>query len=226
MNDTGLALYAGRDEFSLHEAADLWAGLLPTMRRREREACPERAAAAREWLRVLLAAAQAGQLQASPCRVTPPIRTAGANPRPVSGSLQDLLRYRARQLQAAPVAAVVPGVRIEKNARATRAALVAYAMTLPNDGGQPAFLFGVGNAEAPEDPRTRNRRIAAAVIDGRMARDQALAEVEIHNLKRILAAERRRRRMQAGSPETTGHPVAAWNTAKPYPKKNTRGQQS
>jgi hypothetical protein len=231
MNEAGLALYAGRDEFSLCEAGDLWADLLPSMRRRERAACPEQAAAAREWLRKLLVAAMANQLQVSPRRVAA-IRPATANARPESGSLRDLLQYRARQLRPATVVPDGPAMTIDEHARVTRAALVVFAKALPGEGGRPAFLFADRQGDKQEDPRARNRRIAAAILDGTMTREQALAEgIKPDNLKRILGDERRRRAKDNGNTDTPSHPVEAWgqkNTiqqpasiAKPYLVKKT-----
>lgn len=197
MDDIDLSPWALRDELTLAQAADLWAGLLPSMRLSERKQYPGKRAAAREWLRLLKVHAADGRLPAErrqvtttvPCVLVP---IGSSDPWLQADDAWTSEFGRARR----PVRQVLQQVTVPcawELATVKRADLRAFAQSI---GQRPAFLF----REAPSGPaatetaKDRNERIAKAVLDGCMTKEQALTEgVKPDNLKRILTAERKRR---------------------------------
>ncbi len=119
----------------------------------------------------------------------------------------------------------------------TRQAVRSCLLSLHKDPSEFVSAW-LGDRLRNETVVERNRRIAAAVLDGEMTRAQAEAEgVKPDNLKRILSAERKRRRAAAqdrkASPsDKTANPMQDWaqhtitirpqtGIAKPSPKKKT-----
>lgn len=220
MDEIDISPYSLRDEFSLNEAAYLWAGLLPTMRISERKAYPAKMAAAREWGRILVEAAKKGDLHVA----MPPEGTKTTNQllreacearnsrmRESLGSwewtVRDSPRFGVHRRDAKPPE---PPWSL---ARVTRERLKVFAQSL---GQCPAFLFPDDAPREAETAVERNRRIAAAVIDGEMTKAQAEAEgVKPDNLKRILSAERKRRREserdgKTSASDKTANPMQTW----------------
>jgi hypothetical protein len=239
MDEIDISPYSLRDEFSLNEAAYLWAGLLPTMRISERKAYPAKMAAAREWGRVLVEAAKKGDLHVTMppegTKTTSQMLTAAVEARN-NRVRESLGSWEWTTRDSSPRFGVhrrdsKPPEPPWSLARASRAQLKSFAQSL---GQRPAFLFHGDASEKAEAPAERNRRVAAAVLDGTMTRAQAEAEgIKPDNLKRILAAERKRRAGtqdgEASPSGNEGNPKGPWELfttnrpqagiAKPSPKR-------